>query len=128
MIIYLVTPSSGTGSSAAINAICNDIGYTKITFTISDACGSSPNEKANRIKQLEMRSRIENQSQIFMETPYRNQKLLDDLFKTCSLHTRLCIATDITMDSEYIKTKTIAEWKANPPDIHKRSTIFILHA
>jgi len=85
------------------------------------------NEKTQKIKQLEMRSGKENQSQIFMETPYRNQKMLDDLFKTCLPQTRLCIATDITMDSECIKTKTIAEWKANPPDIHKRPTIFILH-
>lgn len=85
-------------------------------------------EKTKRIKQLEMRSGKENQSQIFMETPYRNQKMLDDLFKTCSPQTRLCIATDITMDSECIKTKTIAEWKVNPPNIHKRPTIFILHA
>ena len=86
------------------------------------------NEKTQKIKQLEMRSGKENQSQIFMETPYRNQKMLDDLLKTCSPQTRLCIATDITMDSEYIKTKTIADWKASPPDIHKRPTIFILQA
>ncbi len=85
------------------------------------------NEKTQKIKQLEIRSGKENQSQIFMETPYRNQKLLDDLFKTCSPQTRLCIATDITMDTENILTKTIAEWKVNPPGIHKRPTIFILH-
>ena len=85
------------------------------------------NEKTQKIKQLEMRSGKENQSQIFMETPYRNQKMLDDLFNTCSPQTRLCIATDITMDTEYIKTKTIAKWKVNPPNIHKRPTIFILH-
>ena len=86
------------------------------------------NEKTQKIKQLEMRSKKENQSQIFMETPYRNRKMLDDLFKTCSPQTRLCIATDITMDSEYIKTKTIADWKTDTPNIHKRPTIFILHA
>jgi len=86
------------------------------------------NEKTQKIKQLEIRSGKENQSQIFMETPYRNRKMLDDLLKTCLPQTRLCIATDITMDSECIKTKTIAGWKANPPDIHKRPTIFILQA
>jgi len=96
-------------------------------FAFSGYLPIHKNEKTQKIKQLEMRSGKENQSQIFMETPYRNQIMLDDLFKTCSPQTRLCIATNITMDTEYIKTKTIADWKANPPDIHKRPTIFILH-
>lgn len=86
------------------------------------------NEKKKKIRQLEMRSRKGNQSQIFMETPYRNEKILEDLLKICSPKTRLCIAADITLDTEYIKTKTIAEWKASHPNIHKRPTIFILQA
>ena len=97
-------------------------------FAFSGYLPIQQNEKTKRIKQLEIRSGKENQSQIFMETPYRNRKMLDDLFKTCLPRTRLCIATDITMDTECIKTKTIAGWKANPPDIHKRPTIFVLHA
>lgn len=83
--------------------------------------------RTEKIKFLENRSVKENQSQIFMETPYRNQKLLEDLLKTCQLNTKLCVATDITLDTEFIKTKTVQEWKANIPDIHKRPTIFIIH-
>lgn len=86
------------------------------------------NDKKKKIRHLEMRSKKEDQSQIFMETPYRNKKMLEDLLKICSPKTLLCIAADITLDTEYIKTKTIAGWKAALPDIHKRPTIFILHA
>jgi len=82
--------------------------------------------RTEKIKFLENRSVKENQSQIFMETPYRNQKLLEDILKTCRSNTKLCIATDITLDTEFIKTKTVQEWKANMPDIHKRPTIFII--
>jgi len=82
--------------------------------------------RTEKIKLLENRSVKENQSQIFMETPYRNQKLLEDILKTCRSNTKLCIATDITLDTEFIKTKTVQEWKANMTDIHKRPTIFII--
>jgi 16S rRNA (cytidine1402-2'-O)-methyltransferase len=91
--------------------------------------GYLPVKSPDRIKKfrfLEKRSREENQSQIFMETPYRNQKLLEDLLKTCRPDTKLCIACDITFTREFIKTKTIQEWKANIPDINKRPAIFIL--
>ena len=82
--------------------------------------------KTEKIKFLENRSVKENQSQIFMETPYRNQKLLEDLLKTCWSDTKLCIAADITLTTEFIKTKTVQEWNENIPDIHKRPTIFLI--
>ena len=63
-----------------------------------------------------------------METPYRNLKLLDDLLINCQNNTLLCIASDITLKTEFIKTKTIAEWKKQIPQINKRPTIFILHS
>ena len=85
-------------------------------------------ERVQKIKMLEKRSRIENQSQIFMETPYRNMKLLDDLLNNCQNNTLLCIASDITLKTEFIKTKSIAEWKKQIPQINKRPTIFILYA
>ena len=83
-------------------------------------------EREKRIKQMESNSRKENQSQIFMETPYRNHQLLEAIIKNCSKKAQLCIATDITLSSENIKTKTIEEWKNTKLDIHKKPSIFLL--
>lgn len=83
-------------------------------------------ERINKIKQLEAKSIQYSQSQIFMETPYRNQKLLGDLLVHCRPETNLCLATDITLSTEFIKTKKIRDWKKQVPDINKRPTIFIL--
>lgn len=66
------------------------------------------------------------QTQIFMETPYRNQQLFQELTTILRPTTRLCIATDITLENEFIKTMTIAEWKKNVPDLQKRPTIFLI--
>ena len=77
---------------------------------------------------MESNSRKENQSQIFMETPYRNHQLLEAVIKNCSKKARLCIATNISLSSENIKTKTIDEWKRTKLDIHKKPTIFLLLA
>jgi len=84
--------------------------------------------RKKEILALEEKSRRENQSQIFMEAPYRNQKLLEDILNSCHAETLLCIATDITMDSEFIQTKNISQWKKKIPDIQKRPTIFILQS
>lgn len=84
-------------------------------------------ERLKTIKQLESRSRNENQSQIFIETPFRNNHLVDDILKTCSPQTQLCIACNLTTPDEYISTKTVAQWKGNLPDLHKKPTIFIIH-
>ncbi|CAM1367142.1 SAM-dependent methyltransferase [Tenacibaculum soleae] len=92
--------------------------------------GYLPIDKSDRkraIKELEKISRDKNQSQIFIETPYRNEKMLDDLRAILSPDTRVCVACDITLPSEYIKTFTIKEWKNIKADLHKRPAIFILH-
>jgi len=85
-------------------------------------------ERAKAIKELETESKKKSCTQIFIETPYRNNQLIEILLKTCQPSTRLCIAVDITGDNEWIKTKTIGEWKKSIPDIHKRPAIFILYA
>jgi len=85
-------------------------------------------ERAKAIKELETESKKKSCTQIFIETPYRNNQLIEILLKTCQPSTRLCIAVDITGDNEWIKTKTIGEWKKSMPDIHKRPAIFILYA
>jgi len=93
--------------------------------------GYLPIKKPDRIKsikELEKKSKIERQSQIFMETPYRNLQLFDNICEVCLPGTTLCIATDISLDTEQIKSKTIKEWKKSRPHINKRPSIFILQA
>ncbi|HHC78466.1 MAG TPA: SAM-dependent methyltransferase, partial [Flavobacteriia bacterium] len=68
-----------------------------------------------------------NQSQLFIETPYRNQKMFADLLQTLSAATQLCIAVDITLPTEFIKTQTVQDWKKEKVNLHKRPAIFILH-
>ncbi|GFD93799.1 MULTISPECIES: SAM-dependent methyltransferase [Tenacibaculum] len=92
--------------------------------------GYLPIDKSDRkkaIKDLEKLSKEKNQSQLFIETPYRNEKMLDDLRATLSPDTRVCVACDITLPTEYIKTLTIKEWKQVKTDLHKRPAIFIIH-
>ncbi len=85
--------------------------------------------RAERIKQLERRSASEQQSQIFIEAPYRNNALLEELLRVSLPSTRICVAADLTLPTEYIRTATQAEWKKGPlPDLHKRPTIWVLSA
>ncbi len=83
-------------------------------------------ERKRAIKDLERLSLDKNQSQIFIETPYRNEKMLTDLKSILSPTTSLCIAADITLPSEYIKTLLIKDWKHQQPDLHKKPAIFII--
>jgi 16S rRNA (cytidine1402-2'-O)-methyltransferase len=83
-------------------------------------------DRLKRIQQLENQAVQHRQSQIFMETPYRNGHLLNDLLSTCQPGTSLCIAADITSGNEMIKTRTIVEWKKNIPVLDKLPVIFIL--
>ena len=84
-------------------------------------------ERIKRLRELEKRSQIENQTQLFIETPYRNNHLMEDIVTNLSPQTKVCIAADITLESEYIKTKTVSEWKKNMPNLHKRPSIFLIH-
>ena len=84
-------------------------------------------EKKSALKSFENLSNSKNQSQIFIETPYRNNKLLEDLVQILQPNTHLCIATDITLPTEYIKTFRVADWKKTKVDLHNRPTIFIIH-
>lgn len=86
------------------------------------------NERKKAIKKLEKVSRDIHQSQLFIETPYRNDKLLEELLRTLANGTMLCIACDITLPTEYIATKSIGEWKKETINLHKRPTLFIFQA
>ena len=92
--------------------------------------GYLPVDKAARVvrlKEIEKRSQTHKETQIFIETPYRNQHMLEAILSTCQPNTRLCLACDISLESEMIVTKPIAAWKKLPlPDLHKRPTVFLL--
>jgi 16S rRNA (cytidine1402-2'-O)-methyltransferase len=83
-------------------------------------------ERNKKIKQLEEDSLKNNITKIFIETPYRNNKLLETVLQNCKLSTRLCIAAELTSPNEWIKTKAIADWKKESIDLHKKPVIFLL--
>ncbi len=88
-----------------------------------------PPERVKALKKIESISASTGSTRIFMETPYRNMALIEDMLKHLSPKTRLCIATDLTLPTQYIRTKTIIQWKRNKPvDLHKRPTVFVLNA
>jgi 16S rRNA (cytidine1402-2'-O)-methyltransferase len=92
--------------------------------------GYLPIDKGNRkkvIKDLEKLSKDKNQSQIFIETPFRNEKMFADLKMVLAPATSLCIAADITLPSEFIKTLSMQDWKHQTPNLHKKPAIFIIH-
>jgi len=96
------------------------------SFTFHGYLPIDKKEKKHEIKQLERISAEKNQAQIFIETPYRNMKFLEDLIQTLHPTTRICVACDLSLETEYIKTSTASEWKNIKADLHKRPAIFII--
>lgn len=113
-----------TGPSSIILALIAS-GMNGQNFTFSGYIPIKKAERLNAIKKLENEA-IRGVSQIIIEAPYRNQKLLEDILAICKPETHLCIAVDISMESEHIKTDMIEGWKGNIPSINKRPAIFIL--
>jgi len=94
-------------------------------------CGYLPRDKqarADRIRALERRSRAENETQVFIETPYRNEALLMALLETCDAATRLCVAVDLTLPTEEIATRDVAQWRRLQASIGRRPAVFLLQA
>ena len=92
-------------------------------------CGYLPaksEERRSALRAVEKRSALENQTQIIIETPYRNDSMLADMLAVLRPGTRLCIAADITLPTEFIRTRSIASWKRNPPTIGKRPCVFLI--
>ena len=113
------------GPSSILLALMSS-GMNGQNFTFN---GYLPIEKVERKKTLKLLERVsfeKDQSQIFIETPYRNNKMLEDICTSLNEHTRICVACDITLPTEYIKTKTVKEWKHTTVDLHKRPSIFII--
>lgn len=120
-----VVPQVGP-SSLMLALMASGLNGQSFTF-----CGYLPaktEERRNAIKSIENVSQSKRQTQIFIETPYRNDAMFSDLLQSCRPSTRICIAADITLPDEYILTKTVAEWKKEKPIIGKRPCVFLMLA
>ena len=116
------------GPSSILLAVMGS-GFNGQSFAFHGYLPIDSSDRAKRLKQLELRSAQERQTQLFIETPYRNAKIIADICATCSPSTRLCIAAGITTEHEYIRSLTIKEWKHTPlPDLKKIPTIFAIYA
>lgn len=102
-------------------------GFNGQSFAFHGYLPIEAGERVKRIKSLEQRIYSEKQTQLFIETPYRNNKLLEDILNNCRAQTKLCIAANITCEGEFIKTRTIKEWKGKTPDLSKIPCIFLLY-
>lgn len=114
------------GPSSIILSVMGS-GFNGQSFAFHGYLPIEPGERVKRIKQLEQRIYSENQTQLFIETPYRNHKMIDDLLQNCRPQTKLCIAANLTCEGEYIKTRAISEWKGKIPDLSKIPCIFLLY-
>lgn len=116
------------GPSSILLAVMGS-GFNGQSFAFHGYLPIAPADRAKRLKQLESRSAAEHQTQLFIETPYRNHKTIADILATCNPRTKLCIASGLTTDKEYICSKTIKEWKQTTlPDLNKIPTIFAIYA
>lgn len=102
-------------------------GFNGQSFAFHGYLPIEPGERTKRLKELESRIYIESQTQLFIETPYRNNKMAEEILRTCRPQTKLCIAANLTCDGEYIRTKSVKEWKGKLPDLNKIPCIFLLY-
>ena len=117
-----VTPLAGP--SSIIMALIAS-GMNGQNFTFSGYLPVKPAERAAKLRELEKKA-LEGYSQIFMEAPYRNQAMLESILAGCNKNTMLCIAVDITLPSESVRTMRVSEWKMDVPELKNRPVIFIL--
>ncbi len=114
------------GPSSIILALMGS-GFNGQSFAFNGYLPIDKNGRAKKIKDLESLSERLNQTQIFIETPFRNNQLLDELLRSCKKDTLLCIACNLTAESEYVATKSVSDWALNKPDLHKKPTIFLFY-
>ena len=119
-VVPLVGPSSIILSVMAS-------GFNGQSFAFHGYLPIDASERTNTIKKLEGRIYSEHQTQLFIETPYRNNKLAEELIRTCRPSTKLCIASNITCEDEYIHTRPVKEWAGKVPDLSKKPTIFLIY-
>ncbi|MDO5665987.1 MAG: SAM-dependent methyltransferase [Bacteroidia bacterium] len=114
------------GPSSLLMAIMAS-GFNGQSFAFHGYLPIDANERIKKLKQLEARAYNEDQTQLFIETPYRNHKLADDILQQCKPQTRLCIAMNISCDDEYIVTRSVKDWKGKLPDMHKKPCVFLIY-
>lgn len=114
------------GPSSIILSVMGS-GFNGQSFAFHGYLPIEPGERQKRLKELEQRIYSEHQTQLFIETPYRNNKMMEDILKACCPQTKLCIAANITCEGEYIKTRTVKEWKGKLPDLTKVPCIFLIY-
>lgn len=119
-VVPLVGPSSIILSVMAS-------GFNGQSFAFHGYLPIKPDERTKALHRLEQRIYAENQTQLFIETPYRNDKMVDDILRSCKPQTKLCIAANLTCDDEYVRTLTVKEWRGKVPDLSKKPTIFLLY-
>ncbi|MFD1164103.1 SAM-dependent methyltransferase [Sphingobacterium daejeonense] len=103
-------------------------GFNGQNFSFKGYLPIDKGARTKAIKDLENQSARERSTQIFIETPFRNNQMLSELLKSCKPQTKLCVACNVTGEDEYIKTKTIADWKNTTIDLHKKPCIFLIFA
>lgn len=121
---YRVVPLVGP-SSILLSLMAS--GFNGQSFAFHGYLPIDNNERIKKIKQMENRIFNEDQTQIFIETPYRNEKLVEDIIKHCSPSTKLCIAINITCEDEYIRSLPVKKWANRLPDMHKKTCIFLIY-
>lgn len=114
------------GPSSIILSVMGS-GFNGQSFAFHGYLPIDASERIKTLKLLEQRIYSENQTQLFIETPYRNHKMFDDIVNTCRPQTKLCIAANLTCEGEYIKTRSIKDWKGQCPDLSKIPCIFLLY-
>ena len=102
-------------------------GFNGQSFAFNGYLPIEAAERAKKLKLLEQRAYTEHQTQLFIETPYRNNKMVEDILTNCRPQTRLCIAANITCEDEYIVTRTLKEWRGHVPDLSKQPCIFLIY-
>ena len=114
------------GPSSIILAVMGS-GFNGQSFAFNGYLPIEPDERIKTLKKLEQRAYSENQTQLFIETPYRNAKMMADIIKACRPQTRLCIAAGLTTQDEYICTRIVKEWRGQLPDLSKIPCIFLIY-
>ena len=114
------------GPSSIILAVMGS-GFNGQSFAFNGYLPIEPDERIKTLKKLEQRAYTENQTQLFIETPYRNAKMMADILKACRPQTHLCIAAGLTTADEYIRTRTVKEWGGKLPNLDKIPCIFLLY-
>ena len=114
------------GPSSIIRAVMGS-GFNGQSFAFNGYLPIEPDERIKTLKKLEQRAYTENQTQLFIETPYRNAKMMADILKACRSQTHLCIAAGLTTQDEYIRTSTVKEWGGKLPNLDKIPCIFLIY-